>query len=217
MWNTYNAHCFDVTVNFFGMVRCCKAFLPIFKNQVNRDCRIINITSMAGRFQAVPAMSAYAASKHAANAFSHGLRAECRSYVQVTTVNPTFHSTPLVHNVPDTAQTVWAKVDDATKQQYGEGPSKIDFKSRSLSYTHTLFLSPLTHQPYFLWGKTRSLLCPHCTARLCRAQSIAVEHCRGGGRTGPAAECPVSVPGSVHWSRCAIVHGAIAGVATMAV
>jgi NAD(P)-dependent dehydrogenase (short-subunit alcohol dehydrogenase family) len=110
-----------LSVNFFGTVRCCKAFLPIFKNQVSQDCRIINVTSMAGLVHFFQGASAYSASKHAATAFSHVLRAECRSYVQVTTVHPTFHSTPLVRSMEQMAQDAWDKVDEATKQQYGEG------------------------------------------------------------------------------------------------
>jgi hypothetical protein len=108
-------------VNYLGLVRCCKAFLPIFRRQMDRNCRIINLTSIAGLIHGHQTWSAYMASKHAANAFSHVLRAETRPYVQVATVNPSFHATAIVHNLQAVAASVWGKLDDATRQQYGPG------------------------------------------------------------------------------------------------
>jgi NAD(P)-dependent dehydrogenase (short-subunit alcohol dehydrogenase family) len=114
-------HRIFISVNYFGLVRCCKAFLPIFKRQINTNCRIINLTSIAGLIHGHQTWSGYTASKHAANAFSHVLRAESRAYVQVTTVNPSFHATAIVHNLQSVAQAVWTKLDDDTKKQYGQG------------------------------------------------------------------------------------------------
>jgi NAD(P)-dependent dehydrogenase (short-subunit alcohol dehydrogenase family) len=115
------------TVNYIGMVRCCKAFLPILKEQAIQQSyqgmRIFNLTSMAGLVAGLIGFSAYAASKHAANAFSTALRLELQSSfgIQVTTINPSFHSTPLVETMGDTLSEKWEKLDAAKKKEYGEG------------------------------------------------------------------------------------------------
>jgi NAD(P)-dependent dehydrogenase (short-subunit alcohol dehydrogenase family) len=115
-------------VNYFGLIRCCKAFLPLFKEQAIQEThtggRIINITSMAGLISnGVMGMSAYSASKHAANAFSHILRTELLSSynIQVCTVNPSFHKTPLVDTMGDVLSNIWEKLDPKLKEEYGEG------------------------------------------------------------------------------------------------
>ena len=85
-------------VNYFGMVRSIKAALPLFRRQhPHHRGRVVNITSMAGLMGTAPIFTAYASSKHAANVASHALRAECRGFLDVVTVNPSFHETPLVH------------------------------------------------------------------------------------------------------------------------
>ena len=118
-------------VNFFGMIRCCKAFLPLFKEQSilasHTGARIINITSMAGYISnGLMGMSAYVASKHAANAFSHCLRTELPpSYnIQVCTINPSFHKTPLVDTMDQVLAKKWETLDPKLKEEYGEGKMK---------------------------------------------------------------------------------------------
>ena len=87
-----------------------------------KDMRIFNMTSMAGLVPLSIGMSAYGASKHAANAFSSVLRMELKSFgIQVTTINPSFHATPLVHSMGDKAKQEWDKLDDTRKEEYGEG------------------------------------------------------------------------------------------------
>jgi len=89
-------------VNYFGLIRCAKAALPLFRRQFSQATdyrgRVINITSMAGLI-AVPGMTAYSASKHAANVASHSLRMECKEFLDVVTVNPSYHSTPLLQEL----------------------------------------------------------------------------------------------------------------------
>jgi NAD(P)-dependent dehydrogenase (short-subunit alcohol dehydrogenase family) len=109
-----------------GMVRCCKAFFPILKDQAIKqtytDMRIFNLTSMAGIVVGGIGFSAYAASKHAANAFSTILRLELKEFgIQVTTINPSFHGTPLVNTMGDKASKQWETLDSAKKEEYGEG------------------------------------------------------------------------------------------------
>jgi short-subunit dehydrogenase len=114
-------------VNFFGMVRCCKAFIPVFKDQVINEThfggRILNITSMAGLISnGCIGFAPYVASKHAANAFSHFLRTELLSsfHIQVTTINPSFHKTPLVDTMGDVYTKQWDQLEDKVKMEYGE-------------------------------------------------------------------------------------------------
>lgn len=60
-------------VNFFAMVAVCKATFPLLRETRGR---FVNMISVAGLASA-PLMSGYSASKHAAEAFSMCLRAEC--------------------------------------------------------------------------------------------------------------------------------------------
>lgn len=84
--------------------------------------RILNLTSMAGLVTGSLGMSAYAASKHAANAFSTVLRLELKGFgIQVTTVNPSFHGTPLVNTMGDETTKLWETLDPVKKEEYGEG------------------------------------------------------------------------------------------------
>jgi len=109
------------------MVRCCKAFLPIFKEQAVKrtyqHMRIYNVTSMAGLIApGQMGLSAYGASKFAATAFSSCLRLELKMFgIQVTTVHPSFHATPLVHSMGEKADADWKKLDESKKEEYGEG------------------------------------------------------------------------------------------------
>ena len=113
------------SVNYIGKVRCCKAFLPIFKEQAikrtHKDARIFNLTSMAGLVTGSMGLAAYAASKHAANAFSSVLRNELKAFgIQVTTVNPSFHGTPLVASMGDLVADNWENLEVSKKEEYGE-------------------------------------------------------------------------------------------------
>jgi NAD(P)-dependent dehydrogenase (short-subunit alcohol dehydrogenase family) len=117
-----------------GVVRVCKAFLPILKRQASagggaggdhhrryRSARILNVTSMAGLAPPGPMMGAYGASKHAAQGWSEALRAELAPWkIQVATVNPTFHRTPLVANPGAALRRVWDALPDATRREYGD-------------------------------------------------------------------------------------------------
>ena len=72
-------------------------------------------------------MSAYAASKHAANAFSTVLRLELKGFgIQVTTVNPSFHGTPLINTIMgDVTTRIWETLDPVKKKEYGEGKKRV--------------------------------------------------------------------------------------------
>lgn len=116
------AYKIDMEVNFYGMVRTTKAFLPILKRQVgsSHDSRIINMVSMAGLIVG-PQNSPYNCSKFAAEAFSNCLRLEMKQIgIQVVTINPSFHETPLTRSMSREASGVWEALPAATKEEYGE-------------------------------------------------------------------------------------------------
>jgi short-subunit dehydrogenase len=119
------SHASYSTVNYMGVVRCCKGFLPILKKQAiektHTGARILNVVSMAGII-AGPGMTPYFASKHAALAFTTGLRMELKAFgIQVSAVNPSFHETPLVNSIGDGLTGVWEGLPEEKKKEYGEG------------------------------------------------------------------------------------------------
>jgi NAD(P)-dependent dehydrogenase (short-subunit alcohol dehydrogenase family) len=117
-------YCMDV--NYLGMVRCCRAFLSILKRQaINKtflDMRIINLTSMAGLVSSGVGLSAYMSSKHAATAFSQVLRHELRHTfgIQVTTITPSFHGTPLTDSMNEMFMRIWQDMESDLQSEYGE-------------------------------------------------------------------------------------------------
>ena len=114
------------TVNFFGIVRCCKAFLPIFKKLAIEGThdggRILNLTSAAGLNPGAYGAATYASSKHAAQALSQSLRIELHAFnVQVSTINPTFHGTPLVTGMESSMGGFFGSLSQEKRNEYGEG------------------------------------------------------------------------------------------------
>ena len=72
--------------NVFGLFAMTRAILPLMRQQ--RDGRILNITSLAGRV-GLPSSAYYAASKHAVEGFSDSLRKEVEPLgIKVTCVEP---------------------------------------------------------------------------------------------------------------------------------
>jgi len=118
-----------IDVNYIGMVRCVKEFLPILQKQAilgtYTDARIINMVSMAGLiYHGGDGASPYVASKHAADAFTANLRLEMNAYgVHVTTINPSFHQTPMAD--PDAVrlglEKTWSNLEPNLQEEYGEG------------------------------------------------------------------------------------------------
>lgn len=109
-----------------GLVRCCKAFLPIMKQQVKQGthtgARILNIASAAGKLPCCGHLTAYGASKHAVVAFSHGLRVDLLPFrIQVSTFCPTFHGTPMVQDAPNRFEEYWKCLSKETVEEYGDG------------------------------------------------------------------------------------------------
>lgn len=108
------------------MVRCCKAFLPTLQDQAikktHTGARIINIVSVAGLFPPMEAGSVYGASKHAAQAFTAGLRLELKSFdIQVSAVCPSYHATPILDGLGDKITMFWEGLPQEKRDIYGEG------------------------------------------------------------------------------------------------
>jgi short-subunit dehydrogenase len=91
-----------IAINFFGVVRMTRAFLPLLK--ASDDARIVNISSIFGII-APPGQTAYCASKFAVRGFSESLRHELKdTNVGVTVVHPGGVATSIARNarVPQT-------------------------------------------------------------------------------------------------------------------
>lgn len=82
--------------------------------------RVVNVTSMAGLMHGQPCMSAYCATKHAAEAFSTALRLELRGWgIKVVTINPSFHRTPIATNGSATLQRAYDNLSPEMQAAYG--------------------------------------------------------------------------------------------------
>ena len=156
--NSYSLRFLPPTVNFFGTVRCCKAFLPILKQQASyrssslgssshlpyHGSRILNVTSAAGLNANAPFVGVYCASKYAAQGFSEALRLELSVWnIQVATVNPTFHKTPICDDLATKLQQSWDQLPKAVQTQYGGGKhiKNVDPDSRFNGLFTTFFVA----------------------------------------------------------------------------
>jgi NAD(P)-dependent dehydrogenase (short-subunit alcohol dehydrogenase family) len=76
----------QMNTNFMGVVRVCRAVLPVMRAQ--RSGRIINISSIGGVF-AVPYQGLYSASKFAVEGYSEALSLETKAFgVDIVLVEP---------------------------------------------------------------------------------------------------------------------------------
>jgi NAD(P)-dependent dehydrogenase (short-subunit alcohol dehydrogenase family) len=83
-------------VNFFGVLRVCRAVLPVLRRQ--RAGYIVNIGSIGGLI-AIPYQGLYSASKFALEGLSESLRLELRSFgIQVVLIEPGDHRTSFTRN-----------------------------------------------------------------------------------------------------------------------
>jgi NAD(P)-dependent dehydrogenase (short-subunit alcohol dehydrogenase family) len=88
-------------VNFFGVLRVCRAVLPILREQ--RSGYIVNIGSIGG-LVAIPYQGLYSASKFALEGLSESLRLEAGPFgVHVVLIEPGDHRTSITENRRRTA------------------------------------------------------------------------------------------------------------------
>ncbi|MET0983166.1 MAG: SDR family NAD(P)-dependent oxidoreductase [Telluria sp.] len=96
-------------VNFHGMVRMTRGFLPHLR--ASRDSRIVNISSLYG-LVSPPGQSAYSASKFAVRGFSNALRHELDgSGIGVTVVHPGGVATSIAKNARVPAGTPFDEIE----------------------------------------------------------------------------------------------------------
>lgn len=101
--------------NFFGVLRLCRAVLPIMRKQGSG--RIVNISSVLG-FLPAPYMGVYAASKYAIEGYSESLDHEVRQFgIHVSVVEPSFTRTNFGHNGQVVNQTLNAYTPERSKMQ----------------------------------------------------------------------------------------------------
>ncbi|EDO41770.1 predicted protein [Nematostella vectensis] len=106
-------------INLWGLVDVTKTFLPLVKRARGR---IVNVTSIAGRFT-LPFASPYSVSKYGAEAFSDAIRRELAPFgISVSIVEPGFFRTkmPTRENLTQQWETLWENLDDDKRDEYGE-------------------------------------------------------------------------------------------------
>ncbi|PNF35180.1 Dehydrogenase/reductase SDR family protein 7-like [Cryptotermes secundus] len=103
-------------VNYFGQMVLTKAVLPSMIER--RSGHIVTVSSIQGRI-AIPYRSAYAASKHALQAFSDSLRAELARYnIKVSVISPGYIATALSVNALTGSGEAYGETDSATANGY---------------------------------------------------------------------------------------------------
>ena len=128
-WLTMQDYERDMAVNFFGVVRVCKAFLPLLRESAAAAKvatpqawpRILIVSSMSGKLP-VPLLSSYSASKHAAAAFAACLRMELENVwnIHVCCALPSFHRTPLTVGGVSSVHGKWSQLSPSIKELYGD-------------------------------------------------------------------------------------------------
>jgi uncharacterized protein len=83
--------------NFFGMLECMQAAIPIMRRQGSGD--IVNISSVSGHIS-TPYMGGYAATKHAMQAIGMAARMELKRHnINVVTICPGYIATDFAKNM----------------------------------------------------------------------------------------------------------------------
>uniref|UniRef100_A0A8C3VQT8 Dehydrogenase/reductase SDR family member 7B n=1 Tax=Catagonus wagneri TaxID=51154 RepID=A0A8C3VQT8_9CETA len=107
--------------NYFGPVALTKALLPSMIRR--RQGHIVAISSVQGRI-GIPFRSAYAASKHATQAFFDCLRAEVEQHdIEVTVISPGYIHTSLSLNAITANGSTYGVTDETTAQ--GRSPAEV--------------------------------------------------------------------------------------------
>nr|CAG4641758.1 EOG090X07KM [Eurycercus lamellatus] len=102
-----------MNVNYFGTVSLTKGLLPSMIER--KSGHIVMIGSLQAKL-AIPFRSAYAASKHALQAFSDSLRAEVKMHdINVTVINPGYIKTCLSVNALTGDGNKYGKMDETTE------------------------------------------------------------------------------------------------------
>jgi NAD(P)-dependent dehydrogenase (short-subunit alcohol dehydrogenase family) len=118
--------------NFFGVVQLTNAVLPTMRAQ--RSGFVLNLGSASGLVSLPPFFSFYAASKHALEAYSEGLRHELRPFgIRVVLIEPGYTSTEIGDSIqpPDRPIPAYERTRLAVTQldraglRYGNPPESV--------------------------------------------------------------------------------------------
>jgi len=131
-------------INYFGAVELCRQIVPSMT--AGGSGMVVMVSSVQGRL-AVPLRSAYAASKHAIQAFSDCLRAEVSSRgVAVLVVSPGYVNTQLSKNALTEDGRKHGKMDETTERGYqAEHVAEKIIESIQLGDSE-LLLCPILHR-----------------------------------------------------------------------
>lgn len=127
-----------IDINLLGVVRGCKAFLPLLQRQ--QKGHIVNVASMAGLLD-VPNMSSYNATKAAVVSLSETLQNELAAdNIQVSVVCPSFFRTNLGASMRSTIDGMDKKLDKlmATSKLNADDIAKAIMRSIERKQFYTL-------------------------------------------------------------------------------
>lgn len=128
-------------VNYFGTVSLTKAVLPSMIKR--REGRILCIGSVQGKF-GIPQRSAYAASKHALQAFCDSLRAEmAENNIKVTLISPGHINTSLSLNALTGSGSKHGEMDSSTLAGADRFELSKEILRRVLSDEKDVILAPI--------------------------------------------------------------------------
>lgn len=169
-WSSMSNYRAMIEVNYLGLVRVTKAFLPILRDRQPSSfdgavARIVNVTSVNG-VVTLPGISGYAASKHAAEAFSDSLRYELSAWcngVRVVNVNPGTFRTPMASAAAGNLMKAYKTSPDDVRRAYGKAFATAVY-SGSKRFTdmagdpeevvdalqHAVCSTPYPHDRYFV-------------------------------------------------------------------
>ncbi len=108
-----------ISINVLSLMKVTQVLLPMLGTDPNvkNPGRIVNMSSIAGK-SAAPFLSLYAASKHAVEGFSEGLRRELMLFgINVIVIGPGSIKTP-----------IWQKGFAQVKERYNHTPYKNSFQ-----------------------------------------------------------------------------------------
>jgi len=129
-------------VNYFGTVALTKAVLPSMIER--KEGTILCIGSVQGKF-GIPQRSAYAASKHALQAFCDSLRAEmCENNIKVTLISPGYINTSLSLNALTGSGNTYGEMDAATASGADPLETSQEILRALLSDKKDVILAPLS-------------------------------------------------------------------------
>lgn len=131
-----------MVVNYFGAVALTKAVLPSMIER--KQGRIVCIGSVQGKF-GIPQRSAYAASKHALQAFCDSLRAEMHeNNIKVTLISPGYINTSLSLNALTGSGSSYGEMDPNTAEGADRFKMAKDILYSVLCDSKDVILAPLS-------------------------------------------------------------------------